>query len=191
MANLTSFQKTAVLLVLTPDRGLLTKHWGLICLWVSPSPFAQEGRHAVLSTPELMHTGFDVCPSRGALASLLCPGGGVLEGSVPLSLSLGVNTCVASKTSPSSSLPEVCLRLPRKGGMGCANHILPSCLLPLLAAAGLEQKPSAPLVGCALGRWRNPEIPLSSHSANHMMALKAFFNDYLVFNFKWVFWGNS
>lgn len=63
-------QKTAVLLVLTPDRGLLAKCWALICLWVSPSPFAQEGRHAVLSTPGLMHRDFDVYPSRGALASL-------------------------------------------------------------------------------------------------------------------------
>lgn len=156
MANLTSFQKTAVLLVLTPDRGLLTKRWGLICLWVSPSPFAWEGRHAVLSTPEFMHVGFDVCPSRGALASLLCPGGRALGGLAPLSLNFGVNSCVASKTLPSSALPEVGLRLPRKGGMGCANHILPSCPLPLLASAGLERKSSAPLVGCALGRWRNP-----------------------------------
>lgn len=32
---------------------------------------------------------------------------------------------------------------------------------------------------------------LSSYAANRIMALKAFFNDYLVFNFKWVFWGNS
>ena len=36
-----------------------------------------------------------------------------------------------------------------------------------------------------------PQMLLSSYAANRIMALKAFFNDYLVFNFKWVFWGNS
>lgn len=80
MANLTSFQKTAVLLVLTPDRGLLTKALGLNLPLGEPFSLRMGGSPCSLVQLAGIHArGFDVCPSRGALASLLCPGGRVLE----------------------------------------------------------------------------------------------------------------
>ena len=124
-------------------------------------------------------------PSREALAGLLGVGG-VLGDSAAYSLNFGINTCAASKIFPSSSLPEVSLRLPRKGGVGYAKHVLPSHPLPLLAAAGLGLKPSNPPCRLLLVKMGKSPSPLSSYSANHIMALKAFLHDYLVFNFKWV-----
>lgn len=98
-----------------------------LLFWVSPSLFPREGHHAVLSTRGLMHGGFDVHPSRGALAGLLCPGGwGVLGDSAAHSLNFAVTACAASKIFPFSSLPEVILRFLWKGGVGRAKHMLPS-----------------------------------------------------------------
>lgn len=74
--------------------------------------------------------------------------------------------------------------------MGYAKHVLPSHPLPLLAAAGLGLKPSNPPCRLLLVKMGKPPSR-RSYSANHIMALKAFLHDYLVFNFKWVFWGNS
>lgn len=58
-------------------------------------------------------------PERPQLAScVLGVAVEVLGGSTAYSLNFGVNTCAASKYFPSSSLPEVGLRLPRKWGSG-------------------------------------------------------------------------
>lgn len=75
-------------------------------------------------------------------------------------------------------------------GEGWAKPVLPSrpCSCWLLRWLGSDVEPLLQPAPCEDGE---APILLPFQSANHIMVLKAFLNDYLVFNFKWVFCSNS
>lgn len=67
----------------------------------------------------------------------------------------------------------------------------PLLSLFLLAAPLVWDPPWNPSLQPAPCEDGEAPILLPFYSANHIMVLKAFLNDYLVFNFKWVFCSNS